>query len=93
MNNSKITIIMKEYNENYNEIKNNIIKNFLNPFYKDTCVKIKNTIIADMQKRSWFPITCEDDELIFNIGNDISITITIMYSKTQTGYWRISNFN
>ena len=88
MNNSKITI-MKEYNE----IKNNIIKNFLNPFYKDTCVKIKNTVIADIQKRSWFPITCKDDQLIFNIGDDISITIKIMYCKTQGGDWRITNFN
>ena len=88
MNNSKI-IIMKEYNE----IKNNIIKKFLMPFYKDTCIKLKSTVIGDIQKRSWFPITCEDDKLIFNLGDDINITINIIYINTQNGDWRIANFN
>lgn len=88
MNNSKITI-MKEYNE----IKNHIIENFLTPFYKDTCVKLKSTVIGDIQKRSWFPIICEDDNIIFNLGDDINITIKITYVKTQGGDWRISNFN
>ena len=80
---------MKEYNE----IKKNIINKFLIPFYKDTCVKLKNTVIADMQKRSWFPIICEDDNIIFNLGDDINITIKITYVNTQNGDWRIANFN
>ena len=88
MNNSKITI-MKEYNE----IKNNIIEKFLTPFYKDTCIKLKNTVISDIQKRSWFPIICKDDNLIFNLGDYINITIKITYVNTRNGDWRIANFN
>lgn len=79
---------MKEYNE----IKKNIIEKFLVPYYKYTCIKLKNTIIYDISKRSIFPISYDNDNLIFELGDGINIVIKIVFEETINKDFRIVDF-
>lgn len=83
MNNSKITIM-----ENYPEIKQNIIDNFLNPSFRYTTISIKGMIIHTVQKLSWFPVEYneETETLNFNLGNNVSIEIKINWKKHDSRY-------
>ena len=46
------------------EIRKNIINNFLNPGYKNTCVTIPSMIIGTINKNSWFPVEYDDKNSI-----------------------------
>ena len=78
-----------------NEIKNNIIQNFLNPGYKYASVHIKKTIIANIIKQSWFPVEYGEctDTLYFFLGNDVVIPVDIVWQKSNNeDVWRAIKF-
>ena len=85
---------------NYNDIKNNIVNNFLIPYYRFTVVRIKECIISDIKRRSWFPCeyNSQNDILTFNIGNNINIDIHFVFEcRTQDTnnnvFYLLNDFN
>jgi len=69
--------------KNLDAVKNNIITNFLIPYYKFTIIRIKKCIIADIIRRSWFP--CEfdtyNDTITFKLSDDINITVKLIFEE------------
>lgn len=67
----------------YNEIKNNIINNFLNTHYLWSCVLTKNSVIHDIRKRCPFDIEINDDNdvLTMNLGDNIVIDFNLTWEK------------
>lgn len=78
------------------QIKKNIIENFLIPYYKYTTIHLINSVIYDVKKRSWFP--CEYDYntnvMTFNLGNNISIDIKFLWEsrKDNIDMYNLINF-
>lgn len=68
-----------------NTIKQNIIENFLTPYYKYSTVHLINTVIADIQKRSWFPCSYDMSTSILTMNINDNIKIDIKF------YWELSN--
>lgn len=70
---------------NTNEIKKNIIENFLNPYYRYSSVHMPTTVVADIIKRSWFPCTFNktSNVLTFTIGNNLEINIAINWHQSE----------
>lgn len=70
-------------NSQFEEIKKNIIENFLVPYYKHTAIHLINTVIYDVKSRSWFP--CEydydNDIMTFVLGNDVNINIKFLWQS------------
>lgn len=60
----------------YDEIKNNMIKNFLNKNYLWTCVSCKKKVFEDMKDRSPFPFTydTECNTMIVALSNRVKLT-------------------
>lgn len=71
----------------YNEIKQNIIENFLNPGFRFSAVQIPSIIIGTIRERSWFPVTYneKDNTLTFNIGNNINIDVKCIWEEKPSG--------
>lgn len=61
----------------FSEIKKNIIDNFLNKYYRFTCISDKGMIFSDLEKRCPFPFISNNEctEIKMNLGNGISIDI------------------
>ena len=83
MNNSKIIIM-----ENYPEIKQNIIDNFLNPSFRWTSINVKGMLIYTVKKLSWFPVEYDEtnENLIFDIGKNIIIPIKVNWKQHDNKY-------
>lgn len=83
MNNSKITIM-----ENYPEIKQNIIDNFLNPSFRWTSISVKGMLIYTVKKLSWFPVEYNEtnETLVFDIGKNIIIPIKVNWKQHDNKY-------
>ena len=69
--------------KNLDVIKNNIITNFLIPYYKFTIIHIKECVIADIMRRSWFPCKFDsyNDTFTFKLNDDINITIKLIFEE------------
>ena len=87
MNTNNSTLIISDMEHN-NEIKQNIINNFLNPFYKFTTVNLKKTVIGDIMKRSWFPVDYGErtNTLYFYLGNDTTISVDVIWNEQDNKY-------
>lgn len=67
--------------KHYNNVKSNIINNFLIRNYLWTCVSCKKTIFDDMLNRCPFPFeyNYEDDLLKLNLGDNININVNFTW--------------
>lgn len=67
-------------------IKDNIINNFLVPYYQFTVVRIKECVIGDIKRRSWFPCEYdfENDVLTFNVSNDTKVDIHFVFESKKS---------
>lgn len=70
-------------NNNYNEIRQNLIEKFFNRNYRYTCVTCKNSVINDMKNRLPFNINCNNDVLYINLGNNIDLTFNLTWEKKE----------
>lgn len=69
----------------YEEIKNNIIENFFNKYYRYTCVSVKNCIFSDMVERLPFPFVynSDSDSLTINLGNGVNINFNFKWDERE----------
>ncbi len=67
------------------KIKQNIIDRFLIPYYKYTSVHLISTVIADVQKRSWFPCSYDvfTNVLTMNVNDDIVLNIKFIWEHSN----------
>lgn len=77
-----------------NTIKQNIIENFLTPYYKYSTVHLINTVIADIQKRSWFPCNYDMSTsiLTMNIDDNIVINIKFIWGRSNNENRKLDMF-
>ena len=88
----------------YEEIKSNIIKNFLSPGFLWTCHNDKNSIFERIKNSCIFPVELINDDpfiIRINLGNDVSININLIFEEKQSktdkdkyiiSYYKIINF-
>ena len=78
-----------------NEIRQNVINNFLNPRYKNVMVYDKMMIINNIRDNSWFPIEYDNENgvLKFNFGNNLTIIILMKWNKSSDNKkWHLTEF-
>ena len=82
----------------YNEIKQNIIKNFLNKGYLYTCGCKKEPIINKIIENGVFPTVYnyQNDMMTMNLGNGIIIDFKFEwlmsnFEKNKSQYYKIAN--
>lgn len=88
----------------YEEIKSNIIKNFLSPGFLWTCYNDKNSIFERIKNSCIFPIELINNDpfiIRINLGNDVSININLIFEEKQSktdkdkyiiSYYKLINF-
>lgn len=66
-------------------IKKNIIERFLTPYYRFSSVNIITGVIADIQKRSWFPCSYDlkTNVLTMDINDTIKIDIKFIWEQSD----------
>jgi len=71
----------------YETVKNNILKNFLIRNYLWTYIVRKEALFEDMLERSPFPFNYDydNDVLMVNFGNDISISFNFTWEESPLG--------
>ena len=71
----------------YDEIKNNMIKNFLNKNYLWACVSNKQKVFDDMADRSPFPFTHDNEcnTMVVALGNRVKLTFNFEWVKKNDG--------
>ncbi len=77
-----------------NTIKQNIIDRFLTPYYKFSVVHLVNTVIADIQKRSWFPCSYDmtTSILTMNIDDNTKVDIKFIWDYSNNENRKTSMF-
>ena len=75
----------------YDEIKNNMIKNFLNKNYLYVCVSNKHIVFDDMMDRSPFPFTYDNDCNTMNValGNRVKITFNFEWESKDDNLYHL----
>lgn len=68
----------------YDEIKKNIITNFINRNYRYASVMLKNSVINDIRQRFPFPFTYdyETDIMHIKMGNEVNIDLQFTWNYT-----------
>jgi len=76
----------------YEEVKSNIINNFLNKSYLNTFSITKEYIIDRILSDCIFPTTYDYDKdiLTMNLGNDIVIDFNIKWDNSKINFKKIS---